>query len=457
MILSDLSPGSARTKGVASRAPVPWRADPIAVAAPEYQPEQEQLGQIVRDLAARHPSLLSPRWPEGRWLHGPVTRRLWLEGEIASWLAALGPELAAREGISLRTQLRDLRALAFEFRLEPRVYFMQALYRAPLEAAAPATLGRYESKNWLFKALSRHRRRLRGQRPPYLSLNDKKEFARRCAAHGVPTPPLLLTASNGIVTWHTERADLDRDLFVKRRYGRGANDTVTFRRVSGLLYCDGKGRFRTLGSVMRFLSERSRAGKLIVQPCLANHPLLADVAGQSLAVVRVFTCLDCYDRPVVTHGMLRVLGKLEPDWPTVAEFGAPVDPATGRLGPMAGDKRELAFARYDRHPVTGAQIADRILPAWPAIMDAARAAHRAHPERVVVGWDIALSPEGPVVLEGNSRPDVAFLQRVHGVPIGFSPLAPVLSPHVRALAAELALRGGQYANCSNDRGTWSFD
>lgn len=434
---SDLSPVLKRAQDVASHAP--QRANRNAVgAAPQHQPEHEQLGQIVRDLAMQHPHLLSPRWPEGRWLHGPLTRQLWLEGEIAIWFAALGPKLAAREGVSLARQVQDLRALAFDYRLEPRVYYMQELYRAPLDLLAPAVLGRYESKNWLFKALSRHRRRMRGEKPPYVSLNDKKEFTRRCTAHRVPTPPLLLTASKGVITWHAERADLDRDLFVKQRYGRGAQNTATFRRVSGLLYSDAKGRFMTLGAVMRFLSERSRKAKLIVQPCLANHPLLADVAGQSLAVVRVFTCLDRNDRPVVTHGMLRVLGKLEPAWPTVAEFGASVDLATGRLGPMVGDKRALALAKYDRHPVTGAEIAGRILPHWPAIMVAARAAHSAHPERTVVGWDIALCPDGPVVLEGNSRPDVAFLQRAHHVPIGFSPLAPLLLDHVRALECSLA-------------------
>ncbi|WP_119302021.1 hypothetical protein [Dongia deserti] len=54
---------------------------------------------------------------------------------------------------------------------------------------------------------------------------------------------------------------------------------------------------------MRKLAERSRPDKLIVQPCIANHPLLSDVADDSLAVVRVVTCLDQHDRPVVTQGM----------------------------------------------------------------------------------------------------------------------------------------------------------
>lgn len=443
MALSDLSPadrawGVERAHIVAPRALERREPDELAQRT---APDHCQLGQLVRDLATRYPGLSSPRWPEPRWAHGKVTRRLWLEGEMLTWLGALGRKLAARDGISLAQQYAAMRTLAFDHRLEPRAYYQQELYRTPLDIVVPAVLGRYETKNWLFKALSRHRRRVRGERPPYVTLTDKKDFARRCAVHGVPTPPVLLSAANGIVTWHAERADLDRDLFVKLRCGRGARGTVTLRRVSGLLYQDSLGRFHTLGQVMRDLCARSRTDKLIVQPHVANHPSLADIAGQSLAVLRVFTCLDGNDRPAVTHGMLRVLGKLEPDWPTEAELGAPVDLATGRLGAMTGDRRSGALDWYDRHPVTGAAIAGRILPHWPAIMAVACDAHRAYPERVVLGWDIALSPGGVLVLEGNSRPDVAFLQRVHRTPIGLSPLAPLLLPHVRALEADLALRG----------------
>jgi len=42
---------------------VPLRTDRIAVTTPELEPEDAQRGQIVRDLAARHPRLLSPRRP----------------------------------------------------------------------------------------------------------------------------------------------------------------------------------------------------------------------------------------------------------------------------------------------------------------------------------------------------------------------------------------------------------
>ena len=414
------------------------RSTDTSVRSPSIDPRDDprRVGQLVRDLVKLHPHLLSPSWPTARWSHGRVTRRLWLEGEILSWLHVVGPRVAARTDISLRRQLQHLRALAFDYRLEPRAYYMLELYRSSLETSAPAVLGRYESKNWLLKTLNRHRKWQRGEGSER-SLRDKLRFGAYCAAHDIPTPAVLLKASKGVITWRCERADLDRDLFVKQRYGRGAVGTATWRRINGLLYLDSEGTFHSLSAVMRDLAARSRKAKMIAQPKLTNHPLLADVAGQSLAVVRVITCLDRHDVPVVTHGMLRILGKLEPEWTTELEFGAPVDLATGVLGSMTGDKRSCALDWHDRHPVTGVPIRGRVLPCWPEVAAVARAAHTIYPERTVVGGDVALTPDGVIILEGNSRADVAFLQRVHRTPIGDSPLGPLLLYHVRALEAHL--------------------
>ncbi|WP_162917131.1 hypothetical protein [Dongia deserti] len=51
----------------------------------------------------------------------------------------------------------------------------------------------------------------------------------------MPTPPVLLSASDGVVSWHATRAELDRDLFAKLQRSKGARKTVTLRRVSNLV------------------------------------------------------------------------------------------------------------------------------------------------------------------------------------------------------------------------------
>lgn len=67
-----------------------------------------------------------------------------------------------------------------------------------------------------------------------------------------------------------------------------------------------------------------------------------------------------------------------------------------------------------------------MLPHWPAVCALALAAHRGFCDRVVVGWDIAITPDGPQIVEGNPNPDVLLIQRVHGAPIGRRPLGALL-------------------------------
>ncbi|WIA09938.1 hypothetical protein OEZ85_010151 [Tetradesmus obliquus] len=92
-----------------------------------------------------------------------------------------------------------------------------------------------------------------------------------------------------------------------------------------------------------------------------------------------------------------------------------VDVATGALSPgvtanhwyrlgLAGAGRvDAAAARvWQSHPDTGKQVAGCVLPGMADVLDAAVAAHMAAcPNLPLVGWDVALTPEGVFILEVN--------------------------------------------------------
>jgi hypothetical protein len=120
------------------------------------------------------------------------------------------------------------------------------------------------------------------------------------------------------------------------------------------------------------------------------------------------------------------------------ELGIAVDLATGKLGPATGDKEKWLLEWWDVHPVTGAQVTDRTLPHWEAIKAIALKAHNASKGRLLVGWDIAVTPDGPLLLEGNSYPDVDFPQRVCRVGIGHSPLGAPLHAALLDLERRIA-------------------
>ena len=77
-----------------------------------------------------------------------------------------------------------------------------------------------------------------------------------------------------------------------------------------------------------------------------------------------------------------------------------------------------------------------MLKEWPAIRDVAISTHHAFPHRTLIGWDIALTGNGPIVLEGNSNLDVMFLQRVHDAPAGKGRLGELMNFHLNTLYKE---------------------
>ena len=89
--------------------------------------------------------------------------------------------------------------------------------------------------------------------------------------------------------------------------------------------------------------------------------------------------------------------------------------------------------------MTGAAVTGRVIENWPAVAALAVRAHQVFNGRMIIGWDLALAPDGPVVIEGNSDADTHFLQRVHRQMIGRSRMEPLLRHHL--LAAERLLAG----------------
>jgi hypothetical protein len=179
----------------------------------------------------------------------------------------------------------------------------------------------------------------------------------------------------------------------------------------------------------------------MVLPRLRNHPAMADLATRSLITVRAVTVLDEQQQPELVVAYLRVLAKLEDDWPVkkpISEYAAAVDLETGRLGPMTGDKPECLSQWHDRHPVTGVPLAGRAVPCWDEVAALAVRAHQVIRDRVLVGWDIAITPSGPVLLEGNSYPDVHYPQRIHRRPYGEMRIGQLLRHHMARLEEKWA-------------------
>jgi hypothetical protein len=342
-----------------------------------------------------------------------------------------------QRGVPLLHQVLQLLKLALVYRADPAAYYALNLYEPPHHLAEiDHYIGRHESKNGLYSLM--REAVSRGQPETGHSLSNKAAFAEYCAKAGLPHIRVLASGTDGVFTVHDATpGTFDRDLFVKLTRGSGTFGARSYRWLGDGRHAGMDGTVLDREELFKELAERSKWRPLIVNHWLHNHPEIADLAQDSLLTFRVFTCLDREGTPRVTHAFMRIMGKLEPSWNTIEEYGSKIDLETGRMNRMCADRDLAPDAWWDIHPKTGAEVTGRVLSGWPAVAALAVAGHREFSLWAVIGWDLAWTPDGPVLIEGNSDPDTHYLQRVHRQMLGQSPMAPYLRHHFAQAAALL--------------------
>ena len=137
----------------------------------------------------------------------------------------------------------------------------------------------------------------------------------------------------------------------------------------------------------------------IVEEVIVQDGRLAKLHPQSVNTARVTTFrLD--SRTVVFHPNLRV-GRGDSCVDNAAAGGllCPIDVETGRVI-AAGDK---SGARYENHPETGERLKGFEVPRWNEAVELVKKLAQVVPSTRVVGWDLALTEKGWILVEANAR------------------------------------------------------
>ena len=312
-------------------------------------------------------------------------------------------------------QFADQIRLAFSEGMLPSLYYVYEMQEPRNSRRAHEFLHPYQLKNE--GILSHYYRDKPEQNARAKLLNDKLAFQRFCKENALPTVEIHGVAEKGGLAWFDEgRRQLpDRSLFIKPQRGKGG------RNAEKWIYRDG----RYSGRANRSLTADELADHVIalgvikprlIQEYLVNHPALLEITAGALSTLRMYTFWD--ERGNAEHVFTMLRMAQDPQSPVDnihrGGLGASVDPATGELG-QATDTGTLGRTGWlDRHPTTGAQISGRKVPFWPEAVDLALSAHRKLQGALVVGWDVAITPEGPKLVEGNKSPGVIIDQRLNG-------------------------------------------
>ncbi len=166
----------------------------------------------------------------------------------------------------------------------------------------------------------------------------------------------------------------------------------------------------------------------LFQDMLRPHPAVAALTGPVVPTLRLVTLRTGPDEVCILYGGIKSPGKgaMVDGAASMTTLEAAADVATGRILRLQ-DPRRLGGNDLAQNPVTGAAMAGALLPGWAAGCDLARAAHGLFPTQGVVGGDIALTPQGPVIVELNSHPGMSFYQKTMARGLWNRDLAPALT------------------------------
>lgn len=143
------------------------------------------------------------------------------------------------------------------------------------------------------------------------------------------------------------------------------------------------------------------AGADLIEELVIQHPEMDRMTSGSVNTVRVMTVLteDC---PHILYASLRIGNSDRPvDNINAGGMFAPVDSDTGCLTCDAIDKDNKI---YQNHPKTGCQIRGFQIPYWQEAKKMCLEAAAVVPQMGYVGWDVAITRDGPLLIEGNNMP-----------------------------------------------------
>ncbi len=111
-------------------------------------------------------------------------------------------------------------------------------------------------------------------------------------------------------------------------------------------------------------------------------------------------------------------------------LAAPIDLMTGEIcGPAIQKCHQLGIRRFDRHPDTGQPFRGTPIPMWQQVLSVAIRAHLTFPSIHFVGWDVAILPEGPVLVEGNPIFSTDLTVLPHGLALSDTQYIPYYIHH----------------------------
>ncbi len=165
----------------------------------------------------------------------------------------------------------------------------------------------------------------------------------------------------------------------------------------------------------------------LAEEFIEQHPDIMALSPSGLNTVRIITQLNARDEVEILGARLRITVDSIVDNLAAGNLAAPIQLETGRVdGP--GVYSDITKSDESVHPVTGLPIVGFQVPYWEETLDMVRRAALLNTSNRSIGWDVAITADGPELVEGNHD----WCKLLWQLPVK-SGLKPVLDQHLKTI------------------------
>ncbi len=168
-------------------------------------------------------------------------------------------------------------------------------------------------------------------------------------------------------------------------------------------------RTKNESRVVKVLDLKS---EYFIQELAQQHLIISKIYPHSVNTVRIVTLLT-KDNDVIIVGAKMRFGNNGSvvDNSSQGGINVGINCSNGSLMNTGVDK---SGRQYNIHPFTQVRFADVVIPMWDDVIDMAKRIQLGCSFYRLLGADIAISPDGPTLIELNANPDIVGLELAFG-------------------------------------------
>jgi len=236
---------------------------------------------------------------------------------------------------------------------------------------------------------------------------DKEVCQKLCEGHGLPVPECVGFVQPGQSFMSQVDTTLAQyevgEFFSKPVAGSAGQGVYLLRKHNGCVEVNGQKGTVDAGNDS-FIKER-----YLVQKRVRQHHEMARVNPASTNTVRVLTFMGKDNQSFAFNASLRLgVGESPIDNWSAGGIGTGVNIENGQVTTAGLDKKGV---KHSMHPNTKITFEGFQIPQWEQVLSLAEKTQNCFPFYRLLGLDIVISENGPVLIEINAFPDLVFAEQ----------------------------------------------